>query len=103
MSEHTEFPFIKFLEAGVAKGGFETDDVLSALLSLMKQVLAAHAAGMVAPLDGIQDLSLGEAGQLMFAPEKVKSPEKKSGKVAELQAPFSRAVEVVAQSRRLRQ
>jgi hypothetical protein len=100
MSEHPESPFIEFLEAGVAKGGFETDDVLSALLPLTKQVLAAHAAGMVAPLDGIQDLSLNEAGHLVFAADKVKSPEKKSGKVAELQAPLSRAVEVVAQSRR---
>jgi predicted DNA-binding WGR domain protein len=100
MSERPESPFIQFLEAGVAKGGFETDDVLSALLPLMKQVLAAHAAGMVAPLDGVQDLSLSEAGHLIFAPEKVKSPEKKSGKVTELQAPLSRAVEVVAQSRR---
>ena len=52
----------KFLEAGVAKGGFETDDVLAALLPLMKQVLAAHEAGLVAPLDGIQDLVVTEPG-----------------------------------------
>ena len=54
----------KFLEAGVAKGGFETDDVLAALLPLMKQVLAAHEAGLVAPLNGIQDLVVTEQGQL---------------------------------------
>ena len=48
MSDQNQVPFIKFLEAGVAKGGFETDDALSALLPLMKQVLAAHTAGMVA-------------------------------------------------------
>ncbi|HXI72491.1 MAG TPA: WGR domain-containing protein [Verrucomicrobiae bacterium] len=100
MSEPNQPPFIKFLEAGVARGGFETDDVLSALLPLMKQVLAAHGAGLVAPLNGIQDLSITDAGHLLFAPEKVNSPEKNSGKVAELQAPLSRAMEVVAQSRR---
>jgi hypothetical protein len=51
-----EAPFLKFLEAGLARDGFETDDVLAALLPLMKQVSAAHEAGLVAPLDGIQDL-----------------------------------------------
>lgn len=38
MSKAIESPFLKFLEAGEAKGGFETDDVLAALLPLMKQV-----------------------------------------------------------------
>jgi len=38
VSELEVAPFLKFLDAGVSKGGFETDDVLSALLPLMKQV-----------------------------------------------------------------
>ena len=42
MSEQNQPAFLQFLEAGVAKGGFETDDVLAALLPLMKQVLSAH-------------------------------------------------------------
>ena len=49
MSEANQPPFLKFLAAGVANGGFETDDTLAALLPLMKQVLAAHEAGLVAP------------------------------------------------------
>src|SRR5712671_5259122 len=93
-------PFLKFLETGGAKSGFETDDVLAALLPLMKQVLAAHAAGLVAPLNGIQDLIIAEQGHLMFAPAKVSSPEKNVGKVEALQSPVSHAVEVVAESRR---
>ncbi len=100
MSELSQPPFLKLLEAGVAKGGFETDDVLATLLPLMKQVLAAHEAGLVAPLNGIQDLSVTEAGHLMFVPAKVNSPEKNTGKVEELQSPVSHAVEVVAESRR---
>src|SRR5437763_2456183 len=42
----------------MGRGGFETDDALAALLPLMKQTLAAHQAGLVAPLDGIKDLFL---------------------------------------------
>src|SRR6266478_3339200 len=93
-------PFLKFLETGVTKGGFETDDVLTALLPLMKQVLAAHEAGLVAPLNGIQDLVVAEQGHLMFVPAKVSSPEKNAAKVEALQSPVSHAVEVVAESRR---
>ena len=94
-------PFLSFLEAGISKGGFETDDVLAALLPLMKQVQAAHEAGLVAPLDGVQDLSTTEFGGLMFAPAKVTPPEKNISKIESLQAPFSSAVEVVAESRRV--
>src|SRR6266481_3605437 len=94
-------PFLKFLEIGVTKGGSETDDVLAALLPLMKQVLAAHEAGLVVPLNGIQDLIIAEQGQLIFVPAKVSSPEKNAAKVEALQSPVSSAVEVVAESRRM--
>ena len=78
MPDSVEAPFLQFLQNGVAKGGFETDDVLSAILPLMKQVRTVHEAGLVAPLDGIKHLSLTEQGHLMFAPAKVSSPEKNS-------------------------
>ncbi len=100
MSTPSDIPFLKFLEAGVAKGGLETEDVLAALLPLMKQVLAAHQSGLVAPLNGLQDLTFAEQGHWMFAPVKVSSPEKNTAKVEALQSPLSRAVEVVAESRR---
>src|SRR6266540_7520852 len=66
--------FLRFLEGGIARGGFETDDVLAALLPLMKQVLAAHQAGLVAPLNGIQDLLIAAEGHLMFLPTKASPP-----------------------------
>jgi superfamily I DNA and/or RNA helicase/predicted DNA-binding WGR domain protein len=97
VGEHVESPFLKFLEAGQEKGGFETDDVLAALLPLMKQVLAAHEAGLVAPLDGIQALSVAEQGDLVFAPDKVGPPKKNISKVEALQSPASHAMEVVAE------
>jgi predicted DNA-binding WGR domain protein len=93
-------PFLDFLEAAEAKGGFETDDVLAALLPLMHQVLAAHKAGVVAPLDGLQHLTLTAQGHLMFAPDKAGLPQKNAAKVEALQSPVSQAVDVVAESRR---
>src|SRR5215467_8597731 len=100
VSEPNELPFLKFLEAGQAEGGFETDDVLAALLPLMKQVLAVHEDGFVAPLDGIQHLLIAEQGHLMFAPTKAGSPEKNTSKIEGLQSPASRGVEVIAEAQR---
>lgn len=101
MSEPKQPDFLRFLEAGVARGGLETDDVLAALLPLMKQVLAVHEAGLVAPLNGLADLMLTEEGQLRFASEQVSPPEKNPHKIKALQAPVSHGMEVVAESRRV--
>lgn len=38
--------------------GFTTEDVLVAFLPLMKQVIATHESGFVAPLDGLQNLNV---------------------------------------------
>ena len=87
MSDPAESPFLIFLEAGVQKGGFETDDVLAAMVPLMKQTWAAHRAGMVAPLDGINEIVLTDQGQLNFVPAKAKAPEKNFAKIEALQTP----------------
>src|SRR4029079_474593 len=70
-------------------------------LPLMKQVRAAHEVGLVAPLNGIQDLNVTETGQLTFVPAKVTPPKKNISKVEALQSSVSHAVEVVARSRRV--
>ena len=98
--ETIQQPFLKFLEAGITRGGFETDDILAAFLPLMKQTLAAHGSGLVAPLNGVAALNMTADGHLMFAPAKAGPPEKNSPKVEELQSPASRAMDIVAESRR---
>ena len=101
MSDEVELPpFLRFLEDGVSRGGFETDDILAVLLPLMRQTLAAHDAGLVAPLSGIRDLLLTAQGTLGFAPEKAGPAQINSAKIEELQAPMSQGVEIVAQRRR---
>jgi len=47
-----------FLKDGVDRGGFETDDVLAAVLPLMREVLERHDEGQVAPLVGNESLKV---------------------------------------------
>ena len=99
MSEAVLPSFLNFLEGGIARGGFETDDMLAALLPLMKQVLTAHEAGLVAPLRGVEDLRCTEQGSLMFVPDQAGPPQQNLSRLDELQSPVSRTVEIVAESR----
>jgi superfamily I DNA and/or RNA helicase/predicted DNA-binding WGR domain protein len=96
----TESPFLKFLQAGLERGGFETDDALAALIPLMKQTLAVHEAELVAPLDGLKHLIITEQGTLQFAPAQVGPPQKNSSKIEDLQTPIAHALEIVGQSSR---
>lgn len=100
MGDSVEHPFSKFLEAGLVKGGFETDDVLAAIIPLMKQTQSAHASGFVAPLNGLNDITVMDSRQVGFIPEKTGPARKNLSKVESLQSPVSHAVEVVAESRR---
>jgi len=100
VTETAETDFLTFLDSGISRGGFETDDTLAALLPLMKQVLTAHEAGLVAPLRGIHDLRYTNRGFLIFAPEKAGLPQKNAGKLDLLQSPPGRGVEIVGESRR---
>jgi predicted DNA-binding WGR domain protein len=91
-------PFLTFLRDGIDRGGFETDDVLAAVLPLMRQALGVHATGQVAPLDGMSALALNEERQLHFAPHKARAAHKNYARVEILQQPESRAMEIVAAS-----
>ena len=92
--------FLSFLRDGIARGGFETDDALATLLPLMKQVLEAHERGLVAPLDGFLDLLVTDEGFLSVRAGKGgRPPEKNISRIDLLQAPISRVVDVVAQTR----
>ena len=100
VSEPPSSPFLSLLENGVAKGGFEADDVLAALLPLLKQVLSVHQTDLVAPLNGLNDLITDENGHLAFPMEKASAPRNNAAKIEKLQSPVSQAVEVVGESRR---
>jgi hypothetical protein len=93
-----ESPFLQFLEAGVARGGFETDDALAVVLPLMRQALALHDQGAVAPLEGLAHLRVSEQRRLVFDPAQSAVPRHNSRRVERLQAELSDVVDVAGLS-----
>ncbi|MEO0719390.1 MAG: hypothetical protein AAFZ06_11000, partial [Pseudomonadota bacterium] len=61
-----------------------TDDVLGALLPLMRQVQQIHEQGRVAPLDGVDALRV-DRGQLWFENARALRPSFKSYEISRLQ------------------
>jgi predicted DNA-binding WGR domain protein len=91
--------FLELLRAGVARGGFGPDDALAALLPLLRQVAATHEQGLVAPLRGLDALTV-DGGRLGFDPAHAVAPRTNPARLAGLQAPAGGGVDVVAESRR---
>ena len=95
MSEFTDF-----LKQGIGRGGFETEDVLAAVLPLMREVLAIHENGDVAPLLGIASIRVHEGRALGLVSAAGVAPERNDNRVRELLAPVSQGLEVIGESRR---
>jgi hypothetical protein len=95
MSEFTEF-----LKQGIGCGGFETEDVLAAVLPLMREVLAIHELGDVAPLRGISAIRVHEGRALGLVSATGMPPERNDRRMRELLAPRSHGLEVVGESTR---
>ena len=55
-----------FLAERVGRGGFSTEDTLAVFLPLLRQVIAAHDADLVAPLDGVAQLHI-DGNRIWFA------------------------------------
>lgn len=90
----TSQTFIAFLQHGIARGGFATDDALAAILPLMEQVRAAHDTGLVAPLDGVDRL-LARDTHLYFEENFLASPSRHPLRLIPFEKPQSQAIEVV--------
>ncbi|HKS38503.1 MAG TPA: AAA domain-containing protein [Verrucomicrobiae bacterium] len=99
MNATTDLPFLTFLRSGLDRGGFETDDVLAAVLPLMEQVVGAHEETRVAPLQGIERVFVNAQGQLAIDATRLQSVRKNPAGVEKIQAPVSLAMEVMAESR----
>src|ERR1700722_7610472 len=86
-----------FLER-IEHGGFTTEDALTSLLPLIRQTAAAHAAGLVAPLQGLD--ALGVDGVRIFFDETLRSaPTLQSKTIETLERIENRALEVVGEVR----
>ncbi|MDB6174456.1 MAG: hypothetical protein JWL59_3767 [Chthoniobacteraceae bacterium] len=92
-------PFLNLLRAGLEHGGFETDDVLRIVLPLLRQVQVTHDDGKVAPLRGLDSITLSENGTFQFDPEKAKEPSDQKARVEAVQNPVTTALQIVGQAR----
>lgn len=95
----TENPFLIFLERGHDRGGFETDDVLAAVLPLMREVAAIHDAGRVSPLRGVSAIIVHEGRALGLKSQEGTPPSSNATRIRELQLPASQGVEVIGEMR----
>jgi predicted DNA-binding WGR domain protein len=89
----------RFLEERRGTGGFSTEDTLASLLPLMRQVAGAHARGLVAPLEGLNELHV-EGVLIWFEEAKLAAPTLEAGAVRRLTCEATKALEVVREIRR---
>lgn len=91
---NSEAPFIRFLNEGVERGGFETDDVLTTVLPFFEMVSIAHQEGLICGLRELRDLMVGPAGELQLDVSHYVSPILSVTRLQEL-APQRTGVEIV--------
>jgi predicted DNA-binding WGR domain protein/DNA polymerase III delta prime subunit len=91
--------FGDFLQVRLEGDGFSTEDVLASVLPLMRQVMEAHGADMVAPLDGLDKLRV-EGAAIWFEESARTQPTTNSLKLRQLDRPAAGAIEVVAEQHR---
>jgi hypothetical protein len=91
-------PFAQFLHHRLEAGGFTTEDALASVLPLVRQVVAAHRVGLVAPLQGINAIYV-ENNRLWFEEAQARKPQGATAKLRELEKPSAQAVEVVGKYR----
>lgn len=88
--------FARFLQDQLQQGGFATEDVLVGILPLIRETLACHQAGQVAPLDGLDALRV-EGAKLYFQ-QADRRPERRNDEaIARVELASATAVEVVGE------
>ena len=90
--------FHDFLRGQIEYGGFSTADVLLSYLPLMRQVIATHESGDVAPLEGLGELTV-DGVCVRYSENAQRSERRNLRSVRRMLYPSSRGVDVVGQSR----
>ncbi|HEV8058958.1 MAG TPA: AAA domain-containing protein [Gemmataceae bacterium] len=90
--------FLEFFLGRIEHGGFTTEDVLTSVLPLVRQTVVAHAAGLVAPLEGLDDLQV-DGVRILFDEARRISPTLQNKTVNTLEQAENRALEIIGESR----
>ncbi|GAA1147514.1 WGR domain-containing protein [Kribbella jejuensis] len=80
----------------VSQGGLGNDALLAAVLPLFHETAAVHERGLVAPLRGLDRITIDEQSRLGFAPEDAGRPTLAIARIDAVQGKRPSAVEVVA-------
>lgn len=91
--------FEQYLQQWVQEEAVSTEDVLAALLPLLREVIEAHRCGLVAPLEGLQDLNV-ETPRIWFEEAKRKPLRQNPAALARIERAARAAVEILSESRR---
>src|SRR5580693_1519023 len=90
--------FLDFFHQRIEHGGFTTEDALTSLLPLVRQTVAAHAAGLVAPLQGLESLQV-DGVRIFFDDARRTPPSLQSKAVDALTQADNRALEIIGEAR----
>ena len=91
--------FHEYLRSRLETGGFSTEDALGSFLPLVREVLEAHAAGRVAPLEGLDALHV-DGVRIWFEEARRQEPHNNTAACRRVEATGPLAVTVVAEARR---
>ena len=91
--------FHDYLRSRLESGGFSTEDALLSFLPLVREVLDAHAAGRVAPLEGLDALRV-EGIRIWFEEARRQEPRLNANELRRVETTVSLAVAVIAEARR---
>lgn len=91
--------FESYLRQRIETDGFSTEDALSAFLPLLRETLDAHAADLVAPLIGLDDLNV-EGNRIWFEEAKRLPFRRNANELKRIQSLSPANVEIVNEIRR---
>lgn len=91
--------FQAYLTQRLETDGFSTEDALAAFLPLVRETIEAHAAELVAPLVGLDDLNV-EGNRIWFEEAKRVPFRRNSAQLERLQALRPASVEIIQEIRR---
>src|SRR5208282_2970113 len=91
--------FHEYLRTRLETGGFSTEDALGSFLPLVREVLEAHAAGRVAPLEGLDALQV-DGVRIWFEEAQRREPRSNMAALRRIEATGPLAVTIIAEARR---
>ena len=90
--------FQEFLRRRLETGGFSTEDALASFLPLVREVLESHAAGRVAPLEGLAALHV-DGVRIWFEEAQRQEPRLNRAALNRIEATGPLAVTIIAETR----